>query len=773
MAVEAAKIVINVSAEGTQQAAAGLGKVDDGLKKTEKSAGDFSEAIKTAVSALGLFKLAQLAKDTITAGVEFNKAAEQAKISFEVMTGSAAEADKTIRALRDFAANTPFSFNEIQSATKTLLTFGVESGKAVKVVKMLGDASGGNAERMNRLAAAYGKAASQGKLTGDVVQQMIEAGFNPLNDIAKATGESMEALRKRMSAGGVSADELTGAFASATSEGGQFYGMLQRQSESLTGLQSTMDDAFATLGGAITEGLIGPMKLATNALTTFAMISTEAVNLFNQMPGPIKGVVQAMAILLTVTTALAIAQATGVALKVKDIALNVVTIAKTVASTIAKWANYAAQMAVNAAVAVGVPTQWAAIAAAVALTTAVVVTAGAMTGMANAQIAQTKATKNANTELSRSTVVFNNLVSAAKAWGAAQAQSNAALVAANDSARSYASILSDTTVAQRSIQALERAGILSREESLNQQIEAEKKALEATIARARASSNPTLYAKNVEAHRASIAQMEGHLDRLNQKPKEYGDQWKNTLDSLNSQFASAQEFYEGRFGETMARLNEGFNEYGEVIEDNHSGWLESIEEVKSAYQNVFNSITQGFSAVGTIADNIGQAQIMRIDEEMAKRQEAGTLTMEMEKQYEDQKKKIQRDAAVRAKAFAVFQAALNIPLMVMEGFKLGNLPGAVVGGTIGALQLAAAASTPIPSAQFGGEFTVPPGYQGDSGLVRVNSGEKVSVEPVRNSDDSPKSVVVQIGQRDFEGYLQEVLNSGRVTIRRQGVVRYA
>jgi hypothetical protein len=58
-------------------------------------------------------------------------------------------------------------------------------------------------------------------------------------------------------------------------------------------------------------------------------------------------------------------------------------------------------------------------------------------------------------------------------------------------------------------------------------------------------------------------------------------------------------------------------------------------------------------------------------------------------------------------------------------------------------------------------------------LVRVNSGEKISVEPVRSSGNDNKTMVVQIGQRDFEGYLQEVLNSGRVTIRRQGVVRYA
>ena len=71
---------------------------------------------------------------------------------------------------------------------------------------------------------------------------------------------------------------------------------------------------------------------------------------------------------------------------------------------------------------------------------------------------------------------------------------------------------------------------------------------------------------------------------------------------------------------------------------------------------------------------------------------------------------------------------------------------------------------------------VPPGYGGDSGLLRVNSGEQVSVTPTRESGSSSgKTMILSIGGREFDAYMEEqvgsAMNSGRVTVRRSGVVR--
>ena len=102
---------------------------------------------------------------------------------------------------------------------------------------------------------------------------------------------------------------------------------------------------------------------------------------------------------------------------------------------------------------------------------------------------------------------------------------------------------------------------------------------------------------------------------------------------------------------------------------------------------------------------------------------------------------------------------------------------AILAGIKGAAEVAVIAAQPIPSAAFGGQFMVPPGNEADSGLLKVSSGEDVSVTPARNSGSGPQRVTVTIGARDFEGYFAEmtdkVLNSGKVQIRRSGVVKFA
>lgn len=207
-------------------------------------------------------------------GIQFNAAAQDAEVAFTVMTGSARTAKDTLEDLKTFANNTPMEFRDVRDATQTLLQFGIPANKAVEVVKQLGDVSGGNAQRMQSLALAFGQMSSTGRLMGQDLLQFINAGFNPLNEIAKKTGESMVELKKRMEAGGVSSQEVADAFKKATSQGGAFFGMLEKKAMTLTGAFSTMTDATDVFLGKATEGMSGPlvvtMRTATNSMNSLA-----------------------------------------------------------------------------------------------------------------------------------------------------------------------------------------------------------------------------------------------------------------------------------------------------------------------------------------------------------------------------------------------------------------------------------------------------------------------------------------------------------------------
>jgi len=185
---------------------------------------------------------------------------EQTQISLETMLGSAEKASKLISEIQTFAAQTPFEASDLMGASKTLLNYRISAEDVMDVMKQLGDVSLGNNEKFQALSLAYGQATSNGKLQGQDLLQMINAGWNPLNDIMKRTGETMEQVKKRMSGGGVSANELRQALADATSEGGMFYQAMIKQSKSLSGIIGTFKDIIQSKlltkwGQGLAEGI--------------------------------------------------------------------------------------------------------------------------------------------------------------------------------------------------------------------------------------------------------------------------------------------------------------------------------------------------------------------------------------------------------------------------------------------------------------------------------------------------------------------------------------
>ena len=150
-------------------------------------------------------------------------------------------------------------FTDLTEGTQTLLQFGVAADDTTGVLKRLGDISLGNADKLQTLVRAYGKMSSAQKVTLENVNMMIDAGFNPLNQICDATGESMSALYKRISDGKVSFNELEAAVAAATSEGGQFYNGMLEASQTFNGRLSTLKDNVAALTGELTSGLFSAL----------------------------------------------------------------------------------------------------------------------------------------------------------------------------------------------------------------------------------------------------------------------------------------------------------------------------------------------------------------------------------------------------------------------------------------------------------------------------------------------------------------------------------
>lgn len=201
-------------------------------------------------------KLAEVVKS----GVDYNATMESYLTNFKVMLGSEEAAATKLSEIRKMAASTPFSLDDLTSGTQTLLQFGIAADDTTGVLQRLGDISLGNAEKLQTLTRAYGKMSSAQKVTLENVNMMIDAGFNPLNQICDATGESMSDLYKRISDGKVSFSELEAAVEAATSQGGQFYNGMLEASQTFSGRLSTLTDNTKALLGALSDSFYSSLS---------------------------------------------------------------------------------------------------------------------------------------------------------------------------------------------------------------------------------------------------------------------------------------------------------------------------------------------------------------------------------------------------------------------------------------------------------------------------------------------------------------------------------
>jgi len=252
-AIEAAKAFVRIFAKNDTEKT---------IKEVERDLNQMNQRINTAAT-VGLAGIAAGAVGVLSVA----SSAEQTAVAFEVMLGSASQAKAMLDQIYQLGKESPFGAADFQDAGKTLLQFGVSASEVVPIISMLGDVAAGDSEKLSRLAVVFGQVSAAGRLTGGDVLQMINSGFNPLQQIAQTTGESMVELRKRMEAGGISSQEVTAAFQAATSAGGRFNGMTERIAATTGGKFSTVKDEFMMLAKTMGDTLLPIANIVLGAMS--------------------------------------------------------------------------------------------------------------------------------------------------------------------------------------------------------------------------------------------------------------------------------------------------------------------------------------------------------------------------------------------------------------------------------------------------------------------------------------------------------------------------
>ena len=271
------------------------GEVRLNSDQAEKSTSKWTVAAGQMIADFAKQASSKLA-EVVKSGVDYNATMESYLTNFKVMLGSEEAAATKLSEIRKMAASTPFSLDDLTGGTQTLLQFGIAADDTTGVLQRLGDISLGNAEKLQTLTRAYGKMSSAQKVTLENVNMMIDAGFNPLNQICDATGESMSDLYKRISDGKVSFSELEAAVEAATSQGGQFYNGMLEASQTFSGRMSTLKDNVSALTGELTSGLfaaLGDLVVKLNEAAVSFLDSDEKMAQLKETIGIATAVVAA------------------------------------------------------------------------------------------------------------------------------------------------------------------------------------------------------------------------------------------------------------------------------------------------------------------------------------------------------------------------------------------------------------------------------------------------------------------------------------------------
>lgn len=239
----------------------------------------FSRIGATLAATFGTGALLGFARSVLSVRAEM----QGLEASFTTLTASGEKGRRMLQELTRFGAETPMELGDLARAAETMLSFGIAGDQVVPIIKQLGDISGGSGEKLQSLALAFSQMSATGRLMGQDLNQMINAGFNPLQELSRTTGRSMAELKAAMEQGALSVEDVTDALRSATSQGGLFFRNLEAQSQTLRGALGQLSDAYDGMLNGIgqqTEGLMqGSIEVLTSLIEHYETVGKVLLSL--------------------------------------------------------------------------------------------------------------------------------------------------------------------------------------------------------------------------------------------------------------------------------------------------------------------------------------------------------------------------------------------------------------------------------------------------------------------------------------------------------------
>lgn len=245
---------------------------NDNAKEVVESNNGIAISWKKALAVIGgVGVLKALGSEMIRVRGEF----QSMQTAIETMVGKDM-AGQLIPQIKELAKISPLTMSDMVGAEEMMLGFNIQAEDTIKYLKAISDISMGESSKFNSLTLAFSQMSAAGKLMGQDLNQMINAGFNPLQIISEKTGKSIATLKDEMSKGAVSAEMVQQAFIDATSAGGKFYNMSENASKTINGqlsmMQDALDSVFNELGTKSESVIMDGIQMTTSLIQNYETV---------------------------------------------------------------------------------------------------------------------------------------------------------------------------------------------------------------------------------------------------------------------------------------------------------------------------------------------------------------------------------------------------------------------------------------------------------------------------------------------------------------------
>lgn len=218
--------------QGMGKTLKGIGLVAAGIAAAKMFAGVAREAISATAAH------EQLAMSMTSLVAKEIRTADETLSMSDAMGQASGRAEELLAWIQDLAIKSPFSQEGVASAFRTALAYGFTSNEAQRLTAATIDfatATGQSVGVMNQVALALGQIKAKGKLAGQEILQLVNAGFS-VNPILEKMGYTTEDVSKGL----VTADKFLLAFTESLES--DFGGAAGRSAETINGLIDSLGD---------------------------------------------------------------------------------------------------------------------------------------------------------------------------------------------------------------------------------------------------------------------------------------------------------------------------------------------------------------------------------------------------------------------------------------------------------------------------------------------------------------------------------------------------